>query len=227
MLFIIQNDPDVPPGSYACRLAERGIHFRTVRLDRGEVLPPLEGADGVIVLGGTMCMHDTGEFPFLLPLREFIRGCLSREIPYLGICLGGQLLADAAGGAITRSSGRGERGIVPVTLTPAGESDPLFRGIARIFKTFEWHDDSFEHPKGSVLLASSAVCQEQAFRLGARAWGLQFHPEVVAGIVEDWSRDENRAERERLLGEFLAAEGEYRASALAILDNFFLAAGLA
>lgn len=226
MLFIIQNDADAPLGSYAFRLAERGIDFRTVRLDRGEPLPFLEEADGVIVLGGTMCVHDIGEFPFLEPLKEFTRDCLSREIPYLGICLGGQLLADAAGGVVTRNSGRGERGMVPVTLTAAGESDPLFHGIARTFSTFEWHDDSFERPAGGILLASSAMCHEQTFRLGICAWGLQFHPEVVVGIVENWSRDCNQSERERLLGEFLAAEDEYRAPGLAILDNFLSVAGL-
>ncbi|HWI40415.1 MAG TPA: type 1 glutamine amidotransferase, partial [Verrucomicrobiae bacterium] len=116
----------------------------------------------------------------------------------------------------------GEKGVCTVSLTSAGPADPLFAGIASSFTTFQWHDDSFELPPGATHLAGSGVCPVQAFRHG-RSWGVQFHPEVDAAIVECWARHEPQKERERLVSFFSAAATGYDAPSRKLLENFLQA----
>ena len=183
MLTIIQNDPEVPLGAFAGYLAEAGTPFTIVHPYAGEALPPVGEVSAVIVLGGAMGAHDTGRHPFLVGLKGFIRACVADTIPFLGICLGGQLLADALEGHVT-SDACGEKGTLTVRLTPEGEEDPLFAGVPEEFVTFQWHNDCFAPPEGAPLLASSPSCPGQTFRFGANAYGLQFHPEVDRAIVD-------------------------------------------
>ena len=116
--------------------------------------------------------------PFLHDLKSFIRRVVADGTPYLGICLGGQLLAAALGARVVSNRWE-ELGSLPVTLTAEGCCDSLFAGMPVEFDTFQWHHDSFDIPEGGVLLASSAACPHQAFRMGKYAWGVQFHPESV------------------------------------------------
>jgi GMP synthase-like glutamine amidotransferase len=222
MLHLIQNDPHVPPGILDDLLRERGAAFQTVRLDSGETLPAPGEASSCIVLGGFMGVRDAARYPFLDLLKVFMADAARREKPLLGICLGGQLLASALGAEV-RSGSRGERGVCDVSLTEAAPDDPLFAGLPGIFPVFQWHGDSFDLPAGAVHLASSPACPGQAFRFGALAWGLQFHPEVNVEIAADWSRrtgagreaveyfrrQEETCKRfaRRLLGNFLGVAG--------------------
>ncbi|RNC73143.1 MAG: type 1 glutamine amidotransferase [Desulfuromonadales bacterium] len=227
MLVIIQNDPEVPPGTYAACLDEWRVPFRLVSPFAGEALPPVDQVKAAIVLGGAMGVHDTVEHPFLAAVKEFIRGTVAARSPFLGICLGGQLLADVLGAPVS-SGANGEKGTLPVSLTTEGECDPLFAGITRQFITFQWHNDSFAIPEGGILLASSSACPHQAFRVGECAWGLQFHPEVTREIVDTWARwtDETAPEVERFLSEFVAADVPYGAASRRLLANFLRIAGL-
>ncbi len=186
MLQLIQCDERVPAGIFGEALREWEVPHRLVRLFAGDALPGPEEATAVIVLGGYMGVHDEAEYPFLAPLKTFLRAAALGGIPLLGICLGGQLLAAALGGEVT-SGARGEKGVHALLLTPDGLADPLFVGIPAEFSVFEWHNDSFEPPPGAVHLAASPACPGQAFRF-ANAWGLQFHPEVDEAIVSAWSR---------------------------------------
>ena len=226
-LFIIQNDPAVPPGIIPGLLEERGVSFRVIRPCIGMSIPAPEEAAAVIVLGGAMGAGDDDRYPFLREVKRVIRCCLDRDIPFLGICLGGQLLADALGGEVTPHS-HGENGICRVTLTDKGVEDPLFAGIERNFVTYQWHDDSFDLPPGCLLLASSPDCPHQAFRHGACVYGVQFHPEVNAAIVEAWSGAVAREAgvlHDHLV-DFLRAEEEYLVTARALFDNFLRIARL-
>src|SRR6266508_1905717 len=175
MLTIIQNDPEVPLGAFAGYLAEAGVPFRLVPAYAGDHLPELNTVSAVIVLGGAMGVHDGHHYPFLAEVKAFIGESVRGGIPFLGICLGGQLLADVLGGVVT-SNACGEKGTLTVRLSPEGKDDPLFAEVAEELVTFQWHNDCFALPNGAVALASSAVCPGQAFRFGTNAYGLQLHP---------------------------------------------------
>lgn len=224
MLHIIQNDPEVPPGNIAENLADQGIAFRRHQIYRGEELPSPDDITALIVLGGAMGANDDDRFPFLTPLKQLIRRSLELGIPYLGICLGGQLLAAASGTPVVSCRWE-ELGTLQVTLTQKGEADPLFAGISSPFNTFQWHHDSFDLPAEATLLASSPACPHQAFRLGSNAWGLQFHPEVTEQIIRTWAAwDPATACRtEQLLADFQAASSTYQQTAKRMLQNFLQA----
>jgi GMP synthase (glutamine-hydrolysing) len=227
MLIIIENDPQVPAGTYGETLASRGIPHRLVRCHAGEALPDPADCCAVIVLGGAMGVHDTPDYPFLADVKAFIRAVVARQVPFLGICLGGQLLAESLEGSVT-SCCWGEQGTLPVALTPAGAVDPLFAGMPDPFTTFQWHNDCFTPPAGALLLAGSPACPHQAFRLGVNAYGLQFHPEVDASIVALWSRETpaTAARSARFVADFTAAAADYGPASRLLLDNFLLLAGL-
>jgi GMP synthase (glutamine-hydrolysing) len=227
MLLIIQNDPEVPPGNFGETVRSLDIPCRIVHPYRGENIPPISEASAAIVLGGAMGVHDTAEHPFLVQVRSFIGECVRTETPFLGVCLGGQLLADLFGGYVTANSPHGEKGTMEVFLTAAGREDPLFARIPHEFVTFQWHNDSFEPPRGGTLLASSSACAGQAFRIGAMAWGTQFHPEVERSIVDCWARwtGETAPHAERFLTDFISAEQSYLEVSRRLLGNFLRIAG--
>jgi GMP synthase-like glutamine amidotransferase len=216
MLYIIQNDTRVPAGIYGRYLQDKEIPHRTLRLFAGDPLPQPAQVAAVLILGGYMGVHDEADYPFLIPLKRFIRDAAEAGTPLLGICLGGQLLAQVLGGEV-RSHQCGEKGLQEICLTPAGQSDPLFAGLPEAFSAFAWHNDSFTVPPEALHLAISAACPCQAFRY-RNAWGLQFHPEVDVAIVESWSAaiDPQGVHRSA----FAAAESTHAKLAGRLLQNF-------
>lgn len=226
MITLVQNDPEVPAGSIGELLRIYRITSRTVRVFAGEELPAPCASSGVIVLGGSMGVRDVERFPFLVEVMSYIRAVAALDIPFLGICLGGQLLA-AALGATVHSGSHGEKGVCPLFLLDPAFDDQLFTGLQTEPLTFQWHDDSFDLPKGATLLASSAACPNQAFRFGRHLYGLQFHPEVDREIVAAWSRGTTGEEASRLiLEEFVRTEEIYRAFSRGLLENFLRLSGL-
>ena len=227
MLHIIQNDPDVPPGTIADDLDAAGIMYCVHHPYSGDPLPEAQDVTALIVMGGAMGANDDLRHPFLYDLKTFIRQVVVAGVPYLGICLGGQLLA-AALDARVESKRWEELGALPVVLTAEGRSDLLFAGIAAEFTTFQWHHDSFDIPDGAVLLASSPACPHQAFRVGDTAWGTQFHTEVTEQIIRDWSAWDRAtiARVDQLLADFRAVEVVYHSTAQRMLANFLGSAGL-
>ena len=127
MLHIIQNDREVPPGNIAKNLRDMGIPVRVCHPYRDEPLPLPEETAGVIVLGGAMCANDEPHHPFLMQVKEFIRETVAHGIPYLGVCLGGQLLAAAMGGKVVANRW-GELGMLEVELTESGMGTACLRG---------------------------------------------------------------------------------------------------
>ncbi len=218
MLHIIQNDPDVPPGNLLEGLCGPYSLQHPYRDGR---LPACSDMSVLIVLGGAMGVNDDTRHPFLTDLKRLIREVVAAGIPYLGICLGGQLLAAALGARVVSNRWE-ELGTVRVTLTEAGRHDPLFAGLTAEFTTFQWHHDSFDLPDGATLLASSAACPHQAFRVGTNAWGLQFHPEVTEAIIRGWCRWDQgtAAQAEQLLALFAAQSATYRDISRRLLTNF-------
>jgi GMP synthase-like glutamine amidotransferase len=221
MLHIIQNDPEVPSGNFAEHLDAAGILHLVHHPYSGDPLPELQDVSALIVLGGAMGANDDIRHPFLYGLKMFIKQAVKAGIPYLGICLGGQLLAAACGAQVVSNRWE-ELGSLPVMLLPDGQKDPLFAGINSQFMTFQWHHDSFDVPGDGVLLASSPACPHQAFRVGACAWATQFHPEVTEQIIRDWcawGRLTDERSEEFVIA-FRSQEHEYKAASRQLLDNF-------
>lgn len=218
MFVIVQNDPHCPPGSCLQLLEAAGQPFQTLAAYLDQPFPDPSRLSGVIVLGGDMGVHQTESFPYLDRVRAFMGRALEAGTPLLGICLGGQLLAQVAGGTVASPSHHGEKGICRVSLTEAGASDPLFSGVPNPFVTFQLHDDSFTPPPAATLLARSEACPAQAFRLGATGYGVQFHPEVDRAIVGCWSGMSQPPVD--LLPGFQSAQGAFDAASHAILANF-------
>ena len=144
---------------------------------------PDEGADAAIVLGGAMHPDQEDRHPWLAPELRFLERELERGTPLLGVCLGSQLIARAAGARVFRAA-EPEVGWLQVELTESGSGDPVAAALPQRFDAFQWHHYTHDLPEGAVELARSPVCT-QAFRLG-RAWGVQFHPEVRGDQVESW-----------------------------------------
>jgi GMP synthase (glutamine-hydrolysing) len=186
MILIIKHIDIEGPGTLGDFLREKGEPFRIIELGAGEQLP----ADpkifkAVIVLGGPMNVDEENKFLFLKPENEFIQKVLKAEIPYLGICLGSQLLAKAAGASVVKSPVK-EIGWYQIQLTADGKKDPLFRDFDPQDPIYHWHGDMFQIPSNGQLLATAAGCPHQALKVGARAYGLQFHIEVTDRSIKEW-----------------------------------------
>jgi GMP synthase-like glutamine amidotransferase len=149
--------------------------------------PPPDGFDAVMVFGGPMNVGEEDEHPWLTDEYELLRGWIDDEMPLLGVCLGAQMLAHAAGGAVGRAPGR-NAGFYEVELTDAGRRDPVLAVLPHRFEALLANAYRFEPPGGAERLARTES-QEQAFRIGERAWGLQFHPEVRRHQVLAWWSD--------------------------------------
>ena len=145
------------------------------------------GYDALVVLGGAQNVEDAGELAYLRDEIELIRRALGENTPVLGVCLGAQLLAAAAGAQVCRAS-EPEIGWYEVEALPAAEQDAVFARLPRRFSAYCWHSFAVEMPAGATPLARSAACIH-AFRLGTTSWGVQFHPEVTREILLEWFGD--------------------------------------
>ena len=186
-LLVFQHIDCEHPGSLRGFLAADNIEWHAVNLDQGEAIPALENYDALWVMGGPMDVWDVEEHPWLIPEKAAIRHWVNNlNKPFLGLCLGHQLLADALGGTCGPQRPP-EIGIVEVELTREAESDPLFGGAAEKQKCLQWHSVCVaQAPENTTILASSDVCRIQAMRVGSNAWSMQYHVEVEADTVANW-----------------------------------------
>ena len=175
------------PGYFREIMRSRGVAWDTVEVDAGEAIPDLGAYSALLVMGGPMDVWQEDEYPWLKEEKAAIREAVrERSMPYLGVCLGHQLLADALGGQVGPMA-ESEVGILDVELTAEGRNDALFAGIETTCSALQWHGAQVSAlPESSVLLARSQVCPIQAFRTGASAWGLQYHIELTADTVGEW-----------------------------------------
>jgi GMP synthase-like glutamine amidotransferase len=187
-VLAIVHQRDAGPGVFAEAIVEAGgtLDEWTLAERRQPPGDPL-GYDAVLVLGGAMNVDEGERHGWIAEEQALLRELLAREVPLLGLCLGGQLLA-AAAGAEPRRAARPEIGWHQVEVTSEGEDDPLLGPLAPSSEAFHWHSYEFPLPPAAVALARSEVCL-QAARLGKRAWALQFHPEVSRTDALHWVED--------------------------------------
>ncbi|WP_343712770.1 type 1 glutamine amidotransferase [Inquilinus sp.] len=185
-ILTLQNNDRTPSGLIGAAIAEAG-GVEDVRFpEHGDAVPAdAAGHDGLLVLGGVQFAGDDDAHPYLPAELAAIRAFAAAGKPVLGICLGAQLLARALGGTV-RHHHTPEVGFTAIEATEAAAADPLLQGLAPLPKLMHWHYDTFDLPQGATLLATNPVCANQAFSAGPGLYGLQFHLEVSADIVEGW-----------------------------------------
>jgi GMP synthase (glutamine-hydrolysing) len=198
-VLTIVHEADAGPGVFADAVRARGDTLDAWVLPSGAPAPEdPRGYDAVLALGGSMHPDQTSAHPWLAYEKTLLADLLHGGTALLGVCLGAQLLAEAAG-ARTRAAPRPEVGWHHVEVGEAGCADPLLGPLAPGFEALVWHSYEFALPDGAVPLARSAACL-QAYRLGAVAWGIQFHAEVSLPDLESWIDHERSAQDQSRLG---------------------------
>lgn len=235
-ILVFQHLAIEHPGIFRQFWREDGYHPTTIEIDEGEPIPSFDNFDLLVVMGGPQDVWQEDRFPWLVQEKAAIRRWVV-EIgkPYLGICLGHQLLASALGGKVGKMPVP-EVGLAPVTLTRDGMSDPALAGFPQTVDSFHWHGaEVSEPPAGATVLASSSLCAVQAMRWGKHAYGFQYHCEIEPSTVDDWGQiPAYRASLIKALGEEGAARlpGEvlprllgFRASAIQLHRNLMTMIG--
>ncbi len=225
-VLILKNIPAEGPGTIEDFLRKEDIPFRIVELSSGEMPPPLEKFNALVVLGGPMGVYETDTYPHLMIGSRIIREAINRDMNVLGICLGSQMIAHCLGAEVYPGH-KEEIGWFHIELTGDALKDPLMRKLAihprvgdfwRQFKVFHWHGDTFDLPPGAVLLASSKLYKNQAFRFGSKVYGLQFHIEVTKDMLLEWL---NAADTKNIIEETEKIYEEYTGRAINCYKAFF------
>lgn len=226
-VLIIKNISTEGPGTIEDFLRKEGISFTIVELGSGESPPSLDKFNTLVVLGGPMGVYEMDTHPYLMAESRVIREAINRDMKVLGICLGSQMIAHCLGAEVYPGPEK-EIGWYHIELTGDSLKDPLMRKLAmhprvgdfwRRFKVFHWHGDTFDLPPGSVLLASSSLYKNQAFRFGSNVYGFQFHMEVTKDMIVDWFKDTPDIERMRVETEKIYEE--YTGRAMNFYRAFF------
>lgn len=201
-LLVCQHVPHEILGTLNPLLKRAGFRIRYVNFGRHpDAQPSLEGYDGLVVLGGPMSAYDDDRLPHLKTEMKLIEAALQRNLPIMGICLGAQLVARTLGARVYANHTK-EIGWYNVHPTAHAGEDPLIGGFEAVERIFQWHGDTFEIPAGSVHLASSMACANQAFRYDDKVYAFQFHLEVDEPMIQRWLKvPENRREIRSLHGD--------------------------
>ncbi|WP_052498858.1 type 1 glutamine amidotransferase [Streptomyces vietnamensis] len=190
LVLVVQHESECPAGLWGTWLTETGLRLHTVHPYLDGPLPgSLAPYDGLLVLGGSPGPLEDDRHPWLPAARALLREGVERETPTFGICLGAELMAAELGGAVERRA-TPQVGVHDLALLPAAADDPVFSTLSAGPPAVLWHQEEMTVlPPGAVHLIGGTDAPHQAFRLGRRAWGTQFHPEATPAIVSLWSRD--------------------------------------
>jgi len=186
-LLVFQHVDGEHPGSLRTFLAQDNVDWLAIDLHHGDKIPDLEKFDALWVMGGPMDVWDVDEYPWLIEEKTAIRKWVQElNKPFLGFCLGHQLLADALGGTCGPQKPP-EIGILDVQLTPDGLADPMLKGMTKNQKCLQWHSVRVaQAPQGATILARSENCNVQAMRVGPHAVSMQYHVEIEPDTIDNW-----------------------------------------
>jgi GMP synthase-like glutamine amidotransferase len=187
-ILILQHASDNHTGYIGQLLDDYAIPYDVTDVER-EIIPDVKQYAAAISLGGSQHIYAIDRYPYLIQEKTMLHTIVQCNMPFLGICLGSQLLADTCGGKVRKHT-LAEFGFCEVQFTEQGRNDPLFAGFPTDYQTvIHWHEDTFDLPVGATLLATSDTTQNQAFRYGQRAYGLQYHIEIDDDILNTWLYD--------------------------------------
>ena len=186
-ILVFQHIPVEHPGIFRDFLNEDGIRWDTVELDAGAPIPRLDRYDGLWVMGGPMDVWEEDTYPWLCGEKAAIREAVAdRGLPYLGVCLGHQLLADALGGDVGPAP-EPEIGVLDIEATKVGQGSEFLEGLPPLMKCLQWHSAEVKQPpSGANVLVSTSRCRVQAMAVGDQALGVQFHVELTPTTVTEW-----------------------------------------
>jgi GMP synthase-like glutamine amidotransferase len=174
------------PGYFATYLEQHGVPWQLVKIDAGDAVPTDPGAyGGIAFMGGPMSAND--DLPWIREALTLIRRAVGSDVPVIGHCLGGQLMAKALGGVVTRNPAK-EIGWGDVRIVESDVSRRWLGDVPAAFPAFHWHGETFSSPPGATRILSSAHCENQAFALG-KHFGMQCHVEMTPQLIGDWCRD--------------------------------------
>lgn len=220
-VLILKHAEIERPGLIEDFLMQQEIPYQTIDLYLNTPLPTPDGFSHLIILGGPMNVYEEERYPFLKSEDLFIKETIQRGKSILGICLGAQLIAKALGARVFKAPVR-EIGWYDVSLTKVGAQDPLFSNLPEIFPVFQWHEDTFEMPKGGKWIATSNPVSHQAFRYGENAYGLQFHLEVTEEMIREWMEVyEDGYEKTEILTQTERNIGSYKKRGMNFFAKFF------
>ena len=214
-LLVIQQVAHEGPGTFEAAFKAAGCAVKTLRAFEPKALWPAgDSFDGLVVMGGPQGVYEQAKYPYLKREIALLQETLKAKRPILGVCLGAQLLAAALGAKVTKNDqpapagtrgGPGkEIGWYPLMREPGADGDAMWEPFGQTETVFQWHGDTFALPRGAVQLASSPLCEQQAFcysQYGSSAYGLQFHVEMTEAMIRSWLRvnaDELNALRGRI-----------------------------
>ena len=235
--LILQHMDHDHAGRFLDYFAEDGIIPETVRLWKGEAIPGLSPFDLMFVLGGAQDTWQESEYPWLAGEKQAIREwALTRARPYIGVCLGHQLLCDALGGIVADAS-EAEVGVAEIVLTDEGRAHPLCKGLSPRHQVMQWHQAEVTRaPEGATVLASSSVSAIQAVAVGGHAVGTQFHceftPQTIAGwaslpdYIANLERHRGQGAYPRLVAEAYPLMPQMAAMTRKLYDNLIESTGL-
>jgi GMP synthase-like glutamine amidotransferase len=190
-LYLIQHVPFEGAGYIQQWLDNQGLAYTWIRLSEDPVFPPIDTVGGLVILGGPMSVTDTEVYPWIGQEVKFIQEVIEQNLPVLGVCLGAQFIAKAMGARVYKNHSK-EIGWFPIRWL---ETDFLELGttVPNEMIVFHWHSETFELPTSAVWLATNDACRHQAFRVGAKIIGLQFHLEIdqcgMNGLIEHCAND--------------------------------------
>ena len=233
-VLILQHFTGNPPGRIGHVLDEHSIPYDVVRVEHEQLSEPTTYA-AIVALGGTQHLYDKSKYPYTVHEETFVRQAVQQHIPYLGMCLGGQLLANAFQAPI-RKLPKEQIGFLHIRFTEQGQHDPIYHGLSGHQLAFQWHEDCFQLPDGAIELAHFEDSSNQAFRYLDHAYGIQYHVEITEEMFDHWLHEPS------LKKEFVDAYGveqynkteqqvgqlypTYDGQACTMIENFFRIAEL-
>ena len=201
-MIVLQHLESDHPGMLRDCLSKQDLEWDAVLLEKGQKIPELDVYDAMWVMGGPMNVWEVEKYPWLIQEKEAIRFWVEGlKRPFLGICLGHQLLADALGGECAPQDPP-EIGVFEVKLNKNGVNDRIFNGMDKRQFCLQWHSVKVTRiPEKTIVLASSPLCDVQAMKFGDCAWSMQYHIEVEPDTIDNWISDPDyRASLEISLG---------------------------